>query len=83
MKKIMDPDPAGQKSTDPTGSGTSFLVKSENSISYIFQEERHDDDSSDREHPSLYQDNDTKSTQVRQLFYTIFFYSSFMISIMI
>ena len=26
MKKVTDPDPAGQKSTDPTGSGSSSLV---------------------------------------------------------
>ena len=26
MKKVMDPDPAGQKSTDPTGSGFSSLA---------------------------------------------------------
>ena len=25
MKKVMDPDPAGQKSTDPTGPGSSSL----------------------------------------------------------
>ena len=27
MKKVMDPDPAGQKSTDPTGSGSSSLLR--------------------------------------------------------
>ena len=27
MKKVLDPDPAGQKSTDPTGSGSSSLVR--------------------------------------------------------
>ena len=27
MKKVMDPDPAGQNSTDQTGSGSSFLRK--------------------------------------------------------
>ena len=26
MKKVPDPNPAGQKSTDPTGSGSSSLV---------------------------------------------------------
>ena len=26
IKKVLDPDPAGQKSTDPTGSGSSSLV---------------------------------------------------------